>query len=436
MAFEERGKELEQSIRTNVPAGGADSREEKALIDAAKQWGSARAEHLDALLLILREQDGTASSEAWKDRAAKLRSDLDTFSKALGSVSDPAEWARTVVASNVAADDKLVAAVERAVIAAEVRDTMVGYLDTMSDEMEILEAKWSRLEDEHEAFLAVQLQPFEEVEKDVSAKLAEMRDLSVRMKDTILDWVEKSKELYEGMPEGGPDTAGIPFDNEAKVAGLVVQGFRALAAGIETQRMRFERYMREETSSVLFVFGATRDDTKRFIEKYSYRFIEDEEKEASNALGDISSSGGTSNGNRTDADHFVDAARILIRGHSNNAKNAWDAFVLEHEEKFFGPVAPNIEKALFDRAVFEERYERLRPHDLLDLAEMWRNDYRLTWDVDFTGVPVKQTEEFKKQVGQQMRELDELLRDPLLGRFADSMKVVLENTGTMIKDLV
>jgi uncharacterized protein (DUF2267 family) len=208
--------------------------------------------------------------------------------------------------------------------------------------------------------------------------------------------------------------------------------FRTLKIGIEDQTTRFERYMREETGSVLFVFQDVREDTQQFIDKFGYKAVLEKEQVANRFLDAVLANGATSSGNKTDAEKFVEAAHILIKGHVNNAKNTWDDFVTKHERKFFGPVGPDISKALLDRDQFESKYRNLQAENLQELASRWRSNARELWGVSFSGIPPHMAETYRNALKDKMRDLDTLLRDPLLTRFGDGMKVVVENGMSMI----
>ncbi len=428
-----RRQELRDAIEKYAPPLTAEI-ETKALLPAAIEWGDARSEHLDALCRILREQDGTSSAEAWKHRTDEMRSDLAKFAEALRSVSNPSDWARNYVQSNTAADEKFVAAVERARVAAEARDYMVGYLKTLREETENLETKWQKVVSEHGTYQQQEAAVIEQVERLIRDAAAQAQDLDAKMRQLIGDAVAKAKQALDPLPTSGADAAGIPGDDVIQVAGLGIETFRALAAGIEDQRMRFESYFRQETGSVLFLFHDFRETTKNFIDNYGYAKVQEQEEKANTALGDIASSGGTSSANRSDADQFTEAARILVKGHANNAKNTWDAFVQKHEHKFFGPVGPDLAKALLDRDLFSQKYERLQADNLNRLAEMWRSNAREVWGVDFSGLPPTRADAYKNALRDKLRDLDSLLRDPLLKRFSDSMTTVMENAASTIRN--
>jgi len=213
----------------------------------------------------------------------------------------------------------------------------------------------------------------------------------------------------------------------------MVDAFRALSAGVDDQRTRFERYMREEMGAVLFLFQDFREDTQRFIDEFGYREVTEREEAANRALAAIASNGATTSSNRTDAETFATAATILVKGHVNNARNTWDDFVEKHQEKFFGPIRQAFSRALLDRDAFEARYARLQAADMAELAARWRDNARTVWGVDAAGLPPHIAESYRNALRDELRKLDELLRDPVLERFGTSMRAVMDNAWSVMR---
>jgi hypothetical protein len=422
-----RGNELREALDKPVGAPLPPEADIKVLRPAVEAWIKARREHLDALLLLLRDTGTAAQAGKWKSRVDTLKNDLSRFAGVLSSHSNASEWARRFVSINTTADEKFVTSLQKAVAAAEARDYMVVYLQTVKQQTKDLETKWSAILSKHESYKRQEEAVIDQVERMISETASKARDLEARIRSAIGTTLVKIKQTLQATPESVPDAVGVPQNNELTAAGAAVETFRALAAGVETQRYRFETYFREEIGSVLFLFQDFRADTKEFIDKFGYKKVLEREESARRSLDGVASSGATSSGNKTDAEQFVEAAKILIKGHANNAKNTWDDFVTKHEKKFFGPVGPNFAKALLDRDAFERKYERLQAKNLHELAEKWRSDIREVWDVDFSGLPPKVAEAYSKALIAKLRDLDEIIKRPFLTRFQETFKIVLAN---------
>lgn len=420
-----RRQELRDAVEKGAPPLTPEA-ETRALLAAAIEWGDARSEHLDALCKLLREQDGTSSADAWRYRADEMRSDLNKFADALRSVSNPSEWAQNYVKSNTAADEAFVTAVQQAVVAAQARDYMVGYLKALREEIQNLETAWQELHGDHTDYQEQEAEVIEQVERVVEDAAREAQDLPNKIVKEIADDVVALKDALGRLPEGMAGTAGVPGSKVLSLLAAAVKYVEKLTVAVETQRDRFERYFKEEIGNVYFIFTDFRKSTDEFVDKFGYTKVEEEERKANDGLAGITSRGGTSSANQADAKQFVEAASILVNGHVNSAKNAWDEFVLKHKGKFFGPISPETSKALLDRDFFEEKYARLQAENLQHLVEMWRSDARQAWGVDLSGLPPGDAETYKNAIQEQLRDLDSLLRDPIMHRFRETMKSTLD----------
>jgi hypothetical protein len=310
---------------------------------------------------------------------------------------------------------------------------MANYLQILGQQTKDLETKWNATISRHTTYAQQEMSAMDEVYKIIADAISSARDLETKIVAAIGSTLETIKKLIEGLPEGGADAMDIPFNNELVIAGTVVEKFKLLLTGVDTQSTRFASYFREEIGSVLFLFQDFRDDTKEFIDKFGYQEVLKREDGSRSALDGFKSAAASSSGNKTDAEQFAEAAGILVKGHVNNAKNTWDDFVQKHEKKFFGPVGPDVSKALLDRDVFENKYERLQARDLNDLAEKWRSNIRESWDVSFSGIPPKLAERYRTELADKLRDLDEILRRPFLDRFSDGFKTSLDNAEKMIR---
>ena len=352
----------------------------------------------------------------------------------LGSSGGSSEWARTFVSMNTTADEKFATGLEKAIVAAEARDYMTTYLQTIRQQTRNLEIKWDNTLSRHQSYQKQQEAAVEEVHKIVADAISSARDLETKIVSGIGNTLQLIKDALQKLPEGGADAMQIPFNNELVAAGLAVERFRALLAGVDTQSTRFESYFREEIGSVLFLFKDSRKDTKEFIDKFGYKEVLEREDKARSALESFVSAAASSSGNKIDAEQFAEAAKTLVKGHVNNARNTWDDFVQKHGEKFFGPIAPNVSRALLDRDIFQKKYERLQALNLHELAQKWRNNVRAVWEVDLSGIPRKLADRYRRELTEKLRDLDEILKRPFLDRFRDAFRTSLDTAERMIRD--
>jgi bisphosphoglycerate-dependent phosphoglycerate mutase len=103
------------------------------------------------------------------------------------------------------------------------------------------------------------------------------------------------------------------------------------------------------------------------------------------------------------------------------------------ECEFFGPIKLDFQRALLDRDLFENKYQRLQANDLHQLAEQWRNNLREVWSISFDGIPAKHAETYKNALKEKLRDFDEITREPLLKRLGDTIKIVLDNGMSLMR---
>jgi hypothetical protein len=54
------------------------------------------------------------------------------------------------------------------------------------------------------------------------------------------------------------------------------------------------------------------------------------------------------------------------------------------------------------------------------------------WGVDFSGIPPHAADSYRNALEDRLRDLDALLRDPLLQRFGDGMRTVIDSAWSFI----
>ena len=407
--------------------------EKKILREAIVQWSKVREEKLDALVKLLGEQTPDPRFDKWREHVRSLKDALATFCSTQARLQQPpTEWSARFVASNGVAETAFVDALEAAVVAAEARDTLTKYVRDVREEIKSLETKWESITASHRSYESQEHAVIEQVERMINEATSNARDAHTKLVEAVSASVKSTADQLDRIPEGGADPAGIPADNAIKIIGKMIECWQYLKAGIEDQKYRFESYFREELGTPLFLFQDFRQETQRFIDKFGYEDAVEALTDGLRGLDAIVSRGGTSSANQADAKTFAEAAKIMLQGHGNTAKNTWDDFVTKHKGKFLGPVSPDFAKALLDRETFQRKYDRLAVADLHALAKMWRDGSRTVYGVDFSGLPPHVAETYKAALRPSLERLDAILADPVLDRFREAFNRALENASGKI----
>lgn len=407
--------------------------EKKILREAIVQWSKVREEKLDALVKLLGEQTPDPRFDKWREHVRSLKDALATFCSTQARLQQPpTEWSARFVASNGVAETAFVDALEAAVVAAEARDTLTKYVRDVREEIKSLETKWESITASHRSYESQEHAVIEQVERMINEATSNARDAHTKLVEAVSASVKSTADQLDRLPEGGTDTANVPADNAIKIIGNMIERWQYLKAGIEDQKYRFEGYFREELGTPLLLFQDFRQDTQKFIDDFGYEDAVEALTDGLRGLDAIVSRGGTSSANQADAKTFAEAAKIMLQGHGNTAKNTWDDFVTKHKGKFLGPVSPDFAKALLDRETFQRKYDRLAVADLHTLAKMWRDGSRTVYGVDFSGLPPHVAETYKAALRPSLERLDAILADPVLDRFREAFNRALENASGKI----
>lgn len=430
-----RNKELLEGAQAPGVVPGPPEQELAVLKEAVSGWSRVRDEHLNGILNLLSERTKDPLIDKWKDKVRSLQDGLATFCKVQDRLPPPAsEWSRNFIRANGEADAKVLTVLEKAGVAMQIRDTLVQYADAVTEETKNLEVKWNAIVSEHQSHKEREEKVLADVRTLIETSIQAAKELDGRLGAVLAAGVQKLRDGLDQLPEGGANAIDFPVSDEGvKIAASMVDRWKVLRTGIDDQRARFELYFQQDAGGPLLVFGNFRADTQRFIDKFGYGKALEAEERARSALDALVSEAGTSSGNIDDNKQFAEAAKILLKAHVTNAKDIWDEFVRKHEQKFFGPVGPDFARALLDQDLFEEKYERLQAANLLELTEKWRDKSRNTWDVDFSGIPSEVVDAYKYKIGAHLLAIDAELKEPLLDRFRENFKIVLQNVRMKIK---
>lgn len=438
--FSERRAELLQSIETNIPAGDQAAPEIALLRTAAGEWTEDRAERLKAALALLSNPDEAPVADDWKSVTAEFRSDLERWSNALSSLSAPAEWASGLMDRSRGADEKFVWGIDDAMTVAEARDFLVSYAATVRDLTENLSVKWQAVLAQRGVTAQQQQQAFAEILQKLQEGFVEEQSLYDKAKAGTGDLIVKAKEQIERLPEGVTSAAGDVIsavtgveignpDNVIVIAGAAIEAYRGLLSGTKEGIDRFERFLNEEFGSVVYLFTSFREQTHVYVEQFNVSKIEEREAQVDKDLSTLISTVSSSSANQKDAEEFADRARIAMRPHVDAAKSAWDAFLKEHDRRFVGDIADDVQRAIWDREPFDHEFTAFEANDPLAPIEKWQAASRDLFDAETEGVAAESLEAFRKAITEKVDEIDPRRLQELLTR----LREVIENADAARK---
>lgn len=413
-----------------IPGTNKTPQELEVLKRAVVVWINKRSEHLDALLKILEDPSKDARTDAWKSRIDAMRGDLATFCRTDSQLPQPPTFnALAWMSINSNYETTFVDNIAACQLAVETRDYLTNYIETMAQETKALSTKWDAMLATHRNHETGEL----EVLNQIEALIKDTVNNTNQAHSQIAAAIKEAKEQLDRIPEGGADAMNIPQNNLIQIAGAAVTYWQAAKVGFADKTMRFEMFLREEVGGPLLLFNEFYEDTEKFVEELGWDKAERKVNDAKSTLSGKSSSGGVTAENIKDTEVFLQAANVILQGHVNNAKKVWEDFANAHRHKFFGPVTPSFERAIFNKPMFDDRISQLRADSLLELVKMWRSDGRTIFGVDISGLPAHVAEQFRAAMRDQLEDIDEIVREPFVDRCLDATKTAVKNTIEFMK---
>lgn len=408
-----------------IPGINKTPAEIEVLKRAVVEWINKRSEHLTALLKILEDPSKDPKADAWKSRIDAMRGDLANFCRTDSKLPQPPTFnALTWMSINSNYETAFVDNIAACTTAIETRDYLTNYIEVLTQETKALSTNWEAILAKHRNHETGELEVLNQIEALIKETVSNANAAHARVAAVI----KEAKEALDRIPEGGADAMNIPQNNLIQIAGAAVTYWQAAKVGFADKSMRFEMHLREELGGPLLLFNEFYKDTEKFVEALGWDKAERRVNDAKSALSNKSSSGGVTQENIKDTEVFLQAANVMLQGHVNNAKKVWEDFANAHRHKFFGPVTPDFERAIFNHRMFEDRLSQLRAESLLELIKMWRSDGRTILGVDVSGLPPHVADQFRTAMRDQLEDVDEILREPFVDRCIDAARTVVKNT--------
>jgi hypothetical protein len=416
--FVERKGELLQAIQSAVPAGEQDPPEQNLLNLAAVAWQEHRASGLRKLLELLGDDGPEPIADDGKSAGAEMESDLEGWTDALGSAAASAEWATGLVESTSPAEEHFVSELGEAAKVAEARDFIADYVVRVKDVTEKLTIKWEALKAQRGITKQQEEDAFAKIVDILTKGFEEERSLYDTAKKATLDLAAKVKDRLTDLPEGLTNAAGdvlnavtgIDLGNTDSVlaaAGMAADSYRHYLAAAKAETDVLETLLNQESGSVIYLFASFREEAQRWVDEFGYEKVEAQEEEASDALSTLVSNVSSSSANQKDAQEFADRARVAIRDRVIAAKAASEGFLKEHNNRFVGPVAEDVRRALWDRDVFDREFAVSDWREVqTEPIEEWATASRDLFDVDFEDVASDALASFKASITERVENFD------------------------------
>jgi hypothetical protein len=365
------------------PEGLAAEKEQKTISEAIKASGEIWSRQMERLTEILKETSpDKLQIAAWNMAVADLRDGLATsLGNALRDIKTPTPRAREFLTVAQVEDLKFCQALGLAQEAAASRDYIATYRKLLDEKIQALDAKWTKIMDVHKSFNGDEKSAIADVEAVHREAAEAIANQQQEQNSKILEAISNLGELTD-VPEMIPDWWSLPFKLLTINAERLFQMVDKRGARVLT----YQAYFRQELGTVLPMFKEFRDDAEEFSKQYHYRKILEACERAKKVLHELKSNDLTSIGLRAEADAFAGSPITALEKMAANAKEVWDKFVEKNQYKFFGPVGPEIAKAILSSEEWDEAYRKLMSSNLAELLEKWLNQTRSYFEIEVSGM--------------------------------------------------
>lgn len=418
MSFDSREREDELHERLDDALEDAEDdgiteeqldKDRSILESAIRDYVSSRNSFLDQMLSAVLDDGSGDLRPAWMNAVSSLEPVATrTFSDRIEDLGTASEQAKLFCAQVGDDEAEFVAALEDAKDVAEARDFLVHYLARVEKETQRLEVAWEDLVTTHQDHDKAERLLVEEAERVMEQAARMAADRARALPERIADAVGLLNMALTVTTAGAKVVA--PELSEALEAlkntvKQLLEEFKLLNPALRQRLDDYRKAVRTDAGVTVALLKGYRDETQRFIKEFGYEYMLDKAEAADDALDALVARCAT-DGQRSDASAFADAARRAIHARRDAGKTTWDNFVKRHERKFMGVLGPSEKAELLGTTDWEKELAELQHAHLLSFLQEWRDPSR-------THVLVTKAEDLRLLVGPLADDLVEPLVEEL-----------------------
>jgi hypothetical protein len=382
--------------------------EKKALEEGIKSWSDARRSCFEDLgRMVSDDNAGNKQKEPWENRVKTAREALGrSIGEALRNVKDPTDAAKNFRATVQQEEDKVLAALGESKVG-EMRDLIVQNRHKVKEMSTLLDTKWEGLLNLDGSY--------DEMEKAAVNEMQQMvRELTHEISREETSWLT---QLVIAKNEGKGKVVMTPMQAiRASIKGSLEYLAKTTGRYKETKQ-RLKDGIRSESGGIFFLFKDVRRDTDLFLRENQFQRAKGAYDDARQGL-DKAVSACTTSGQKDDVGRLAKDVLDALSKHLSATESVQNEFIKRHEKKFFGPVGPDIKKALNETELWRDWERSLDGQDLDSLARKWREDANRLYELDssdlteenrnlFRGMVKDDLERFIKMSEEMAREYDE-----------------------------
>ncbi len=405
--------ERTESLVDQVDVQSSASRpDEKIAIKIA--LSSYKREKDDLLSKLVQVLDQSSAAEAWESVVKEAGQTLGrTLALALHEVKTPTITALAFVERVVSEEQSFYDRLASAKSAGIAMDAIRAYNSKLAEQIKALEDIFRKLEDEAAEVMRDEDAIAEEIKKLVDQAAEEMaqKHVAVTQKLLMVAKIDGAVEVAVGVGSAIASRFGLEVSplGDAVIA-LVKDGAEyALAYGgkVEVLEARFKTYFESHHDALLIMFDGSRQRARDFKNQNDYQILAETFTQPARSSLEATTSSGTS-GQRADAKVLISPIGKKLDQAEQLAREQWDSFVRQNQGRFFGPLGPDLDKALMGSGRWKEFYSTISAQNLQQLLENWTaegrkakddldlNEHATRWEPDLLNRIRQSLDEFAK----------------------------------------
>ena len=397
MVYGERINEIRGLIETYLTTDTRDSaevvarlKEESSLKEALERYAARRNGMFDELSGLMGQNH--AESE-WESEIHEARDACQEIFNGVRNDMDTNSGGRAVVDQILSEEDSFFDRMAPTDSVAFAMDEIATYRAEVAHGIEFLRAVWERAAADANQIMRTEDTMTVEIKKLIDEATTFVATEMMKSDEIALRIAKNDQAVDVGMAVIGAVASAVfnvELNQAADVASTMLKNsaemLEAYRGKIEIRKDEYKKYLESDHSALLITYRDARERARSFREDHDYERLKTTIEPTYRILESVRSNG--TSGQRSDAESWTGPTRAKIEAAVQVAQGDWDNFVRDNATKFFGPVTPDLDKALVGSARWDTYYSSIASDNLQELLEKWIGTNRQTiMEVDQTTVP-------------------------------------------------
>jgi hypothetical protein len=383
--YDARGSELKQTLAKDALTS---QQERDVLQHALDSYLGAREKCLDELVGIVAETSTgkTRQESAWETRIDDCEVDASKLAGAIESISGTPSPAARTFADEAAVQEQRFFETLKATKVAERRDHLIENQKNVVALRDQLREEWEALKSQDDEIDAQEKEVADQIEEALQHGAEEAARQHRTIKERVAANLGTISRFTRTWGKGIVALLGLLTGADLQTLKDAIAGISGSAPQIEATTQNYveanlayvnrvaeyKALVQSERGGVFVLFKEFRDSTQRFVDNHGFDKAQEEYQQASDAMSEWASLA-ESPGARSDAEAFGKDVMEKLTGHLEKTKTEFNTFVSQNKDRFFGPISPDITKALTEPRVWQDWQQSIQGLDLAAKLSQWRD---------------------------------------------------------------